>query len=93
MRGINTVIAGVTGRKIRVLSYNLTATAAGTVTFQDTAGSPVIAAVFSVPANGPLKYPGGINAPAFETAVGTGFVISNSAGVDTTGHLTYQLVR
>lgn len=90
--GANTVISAVAGKRIRVLSYALTASAAGTVTLQDSAGSPVVFASFSFPANGSLSYPGGIYAPAFETDAGVGLVISNGTGVDTLGHLTYQLV-
>lgn len=87
--GDNVVIAAVAGKAIRVIAYQLTASAAGTVTVQDTAGSPVVFASFAMAANGNLSYEGGLQAPAFETASGTGLEISNGAGVDTLGHITY----
>lgn len=88
--GTNTVVAAVAGKSVRVIAYAFTASAAGSVTFQNTAGSPAVAAVFNLGANGGVSYGG--PTPAFETAKGTGLVISNGTGVDTTGHLTYQLV-
>lgn len=87
--GDNVVIAAVAGKALRVLGYLLTASAAGTVTVQDTAGSPVVFASFAMAANGSLSYEGGLAAPAFETAVGVGLELSNGAGVDTLGHITY----
>lgn len=87
--GDNTVVAAVASKKIRVLGYNLTVTGAGTVLMQDTAGTPVVHASFIMPANGVISYAGGPLAPAFETAAGAGLEISNPAGVDTLGHLTY----
>lgn len=88
--GDNTVIAGVGGVKIRVLGYALTCTGTGTVLLQDTAGSPVIhARIRSGGDGGGASYGGGHDAPAFETATGTGVEVSNPAGVDTLGHITY----
>lgn len=89
--GDNTVISAVPGRKIRVLSYVITATGAGTCLFQST--SDVVAASFSLAAQGGVSYAGGINAPAFETATGTGLEVSCAASQDILGHLTYQEVR
>jgi hypothetical protein len=87
--GDNTVITAVTGKKIRVLGYVLVANAAGAVTLQDSTGTPVIFAVFDLAANGGVSYAGGIDCPAFETDVGKGVEVSNGAGVDTKGHITY----
>lgn len=87
--GDNTVISAVAGKALRVLSYQLTSTAAGTVTLQDTAGSPAVFASFAMPANGNITYTGGLQAPAFETASGVGLEVSNGTGVDTLGHITY----
>lgn len=87
--GDNTIIAAVGGKKIRVLGYALTVTAAGTITLQDTQATPVIAAQFSLAAQGGVAYAGGLDAPAFETASGFGLEINNPAGVDTLGHITY----
>jgi hypothetical protein len=87
--GDNTIIAAVAGKKLRVLGYALVATAAGTISVQDSAGSPAILAQFPLAANGGVSYGGGFDAPAFETPVGNGLEINNPAGVDTLGHLTY----
>lgn len=90
--GDNTVIAAVPGKQIRVLGYVITATAAGVITFQDSAASPVVFATHSLGINGGVSYAGGDDAPAFETAQGVGVEINNPAAVDTVGHLTYSEV-
>lgn len=90
--GDNTIITGVSLKKIRVIGYVLTVTTAGTITLQNTAGSPEIYAQFSLAANGGVSFAGGMMCPAFETAVGTGLEINNPAGVDTLGHIIYKEV-
>jgi len=87
--GDNTVVAAVVGKKIRVIGYSLTTTAAGVIALQDTTGTPVVHATLSFAAAGSASYAGGPLCPAFETASGAGVEISNAAGVDTLGHLTY----
>lgn len=88
--GLNTVIAGVAGQRIRVLGYVLVIDVAGTIAVEDT-GGPVLAQ-FPLAANGGASYAGGVEAPAFQTAVGQGLAIRNPAGVDTLGHITYVVV-
>lgn len=90
--GDNEIVAAVTGKKIRVLAYALSVTGAGTISLQNTATTPVVHAQFPLAANGVVSYPGGIQAPAFETATGTGLEINNAALQDTLGHLTYSEV-
>lgn len=87
--GLNTVIPGVTGRRIRVLGYVLVVTLAGTIQIEDTGGA--ILASFPVAANGGVSYAGGIEAPAFQTDADRGLAIRNPAGVDTLGHITYVI--
>lgn len=87
--GNNTVISAVTGRKIRILSYVITATAAGTAAFTD--GSATYAS-FSLAAQGGVSYSGD-DAPAFEVAVSSNFVVNCATGQDILGHATYQEVR
>lgn len=88
--GDNEIIAAVTGKKIRVLGYVLTgATTAGTATLQDTAATPVVHGKLSLGTSGGVAYTGGLDAPAFETAAGTGVEVSNSTGLDTFGHMVY----
>jgi len=85
----NTIVSGVPGKKLRVISYALVVSAAGTITIQDTQSTPVVFAQFPLAANGGVSFAGGLQAPAFETAAGKGIEINNPAGVDTLGHLTY----
>lgn len=91
--GDNTVVAAVTApQRIRVLSYAFTASAAGVVKFQDSAGTPVVHAEFDLPANGGVAFAGGVDSPAFELAPGVGLEINNGTGINTTGHLCYAVV-
>lgn len=90
--GDNVIIAAVTGKKIRVLGYALTgtSTAGATITIQDTATTPVVHAKLAIANNGGVSYAGGLAAPAFETAAGTGVEINNpGTGPDTFGHMVY----
>lgn len=83
--GDNTIIpAQGAGNKIRVLSYALTVSAAGTVTIRS--GATVLSE-FTLPANGGVSYDG--PSPAFETAANQALIINNTAGMDTNGHLAY----
>lgn len=86
--GDNTIIAGVAGKQIRVLGYHLMATGAGTVIFKDAID---FRAYFSLAANGAATYAGTHDAPAFDCAVGQALTVTNPAGVDTKGHITYVL--
>lgn len=89
--GNNTVITGTSGKSILVVGYTLNVTAAGSISVRD--GAATVYADFSLPAFGGAAYSGGVNAPAFKLATGSNLVINNvTAGVDTTGHLTYILV-
>lgn len=90
--GANTVVTGVAGKTIFVLGYALNVNAAGVITIQDSAGSPAVAASFKFADAGGAAYAGGEDCPAFSVAKGLSLVISNAAGVDTLGHLTYILV-
>ena len=87
--GNNTVIAAVANTQLLILGYALAVTLAGTITLQDTQGTPAVHASFPLATNGGISYAGESGAPAFEIAVGQGFVINNPAGVDTLGHVTY----
>lgn len=90
--GDNTVIAAVAGKSILVLGYAINANAAGVVTLQDSAGTPNVFATFEFTDGGGATYTGGWDCPAFQVAVGNAFEISNAAGVDCTGHITYCLI-
>lgn len=88
--GDNTIVTAVGGKKIRVLGYLAVLTGAGTALLQDTAATPVVhGRVRAAADGGGAVYAGGFEAPAFETAVGTGVEINNPTGVDSLGHMTY----
>lgn len=89
--GDNTIIAGVGGKKIRVLAYVLAGTLAGTYVLQDTAGSPNIFGRIRVGADGGgASFAGSVFGPAFETIAGNGVEINCPAGGDMLGHMTYM---
>lgn len=93
--GDNTVIAAVPEKRIRVLGYFVsnTGSAAGDVTLQDSAGTPVVFGTVSLTNDGaPLSYAGGVFCPACELDRGVGLEINCATNVDAVGHLTYQLV-
>ena len=87
--GVNVVIAAVAATQLLILGYAFSVTVAGTVSLQDSQGTPVVHATFPLAVNGGISYPGGDDSPAFEIAAGFGFNINNPAGVDTLGHVTY----
>lgn len=90
--GDNTVVAAVSGKKLRVLGYALTVDVTGKITVQDNTSTPVVLATLHVVAGTPATYSGGGDCPAFETAEGKGLEISNPAGTNTYGHIAYQEV-
>lgn len=90
--GDNTIITGVSGKKIRVLGYAITVTTAGTITLQDSAGTANVFGQFSLAAQGGVSYAGGPMCPAFETIAGNGVEINTQTGQDCLGHLSYQEV-
>lgn len=88
--GANTVVAAVSAKKIRVLGFALTVSAAANplAIKSDT----TVLAEFDLGANGGIAYPGGDDAPAFETVAGEALVITNPVGVNTNGFLVYREV-
>jgi hypothetical protein len=87
--GDNTVIAGVAGKKLRIIGYQLTASAAGVVTLKDDAASPVTHAELNAGASVPIPFAGSVWCPAFDVAAGEGLVINTQAGQDVNGHIAY----
>ena len=86
--GQNEVVAAVTGKRIRVVSYALTVSAAAIVQFRDGA-TTVIAGGFDLAANGGISFAGLPAAPAFQTSSGVALNINLSATVNARGHLCY----
>jgi hypothetical protein len=86
--GLTTVVAAVGGKIIRVIGYTFSCNVAVQVSFQDTAGTPLTGAQ-SFASTGGIVWPGGVDCPAFESAVGEGMQIGLSAVAEVQGHLTY----
>ena len=79
-------------KRIRVLGYVLTGLGTGVASFQGTESSPTIVASFEFSTVGAVSYAGTLESPAFDLPLGVGLEITNAAGVDTLGHLSYELV-
>lgn len=92
--GNNTVVAAITGKKIRVKGYVLNVNAAGTVQWKSGTSTALSGAMELVDG-------GGVSAPLagpkdgfwFETASGEALVITTAAGVDALGHVAYEIVQ
>lgn len=88
--GNNTIVAAVTGKKIRVLQYKVICAGAVTVTWESSGGT-VIDGPCAFSANGgeaPPYCPVG----HFETLVGEGLVMNLGGAVQVGGHLIYVTV-
>lgn len=86
-----TAVAAVTGKKIRVLSYYIRQSAAGTVRFESAAGGTALTGVM-VTTTGDLVVEGAFNPMGhFETVAGELLNVEAGTGA-VMGHLTYQLI-
>jgi len=85
--GDNTIVSGVTGKKIRVLQYALICAGAVTVTFKSGTTTPITGDM-SFAANGGISTP---YSPVglIETAAGEDLVLNLSASTSVSGHLVY----
>lgn len=89
--GDNSVVAAVTGKKIRVLAYTLVCDAAVAVKFTDGASGTAKTGAMSFAANGgstPPFCPVG----HLETSANTALVLNLASAVGVRGHLTYITV-
>lgn len=86
--GDSTLIAAVTSKKIRVLSYSLVCDGAVAVKFTDGAGGTALTGAMSFAANGGISTP---YCPVghFQGSTTTPLEINLSAAVGVRGHLTY----
>jgi hypothetical protein len=91
--GDNTVITGRSNERIVVLGYALNVNAAGVITLQDSAGSPAVFASFELVDGGGVSYAGSPECPAFAVTAALNLEVSNAAGVDTLGHITFVRER
>lgn len=84
--GDTALVAAVSGKKLRVLSYQLVCGAASTVRFEDGAGGTALTGVMSFVDNGGIS----VNFTPlghFETSANTALSLETTDDVD--GHLTY----
>lgn len=84
------LVAAVSGRKIRVISYLFICSAALTINFES--NTTDVTGPMQVAANGGVSYPGGVLAPAFETATGEKLAMTITGTGNVRGHLSYILV-
>lgn len=86
--GNNTILAAVVGKKIRVLSYTLIASADVTVRFEDGAGGTALTGQMQLGANGGASV---TYSPVghFETTANTLLNLELSGATSVDGHLTY----
>jgi hypothetical protein len=88
--GDNTVVAGVAGKRIRVLSWALSAPSAVNAKWRDGAGGTDKTGLFSLGAG--LEGRDGDGRFAFECADGNGLVLNLSAAVATGGVVRYAIL-
>jgi hypothetical protein len=94
--GDTIVIAGVAGKKIRVLDYILTSNNNIDIQWKSTGGT-ALSGVMYVGAHGWISAVGGYQTPAgmfglFEVPADEGLVIDLGASHPVGGHLTYQFI-
>lgn len=89
--GNNTLVAAVTGKRIRVMSFVGVATAAATVAFQSGAGGTALTGTMALAANGQINLPYNPSGHC-ETAAGALLNLSMGVTGPVTGVLTYKEV-
>lgn len=91
--GDNTVVAAVSGKRIRVLGYVLNVNAAGTVQWKSGASTALSGAMEFVDGGGVAAAPvTPYGKYWFKTGVGEALVLTTAVGVDGLGHLIYETV-
>lgn len=87
--GDNTLVAAVTGKKLRVLSYSFVVTGAVTVRFESAAGGTALTGQMPFAAAGDCWSPGYDPHGHFETVAGELLNLELSGAVAVNGHLSY----
>lgn len=90
------LVAAVTGKRIRVLSYLFSVATTTTVRF-DSAATPLTGAMTATagnafPSPSPINLPGG-SVGQMQTEPGEALNVTLGAGVQISGHLVYEEVR
>ena len=86
--GNNTLLAAVTGKKIRVLAYTLLAAGAVVARFEDGAGGTALTGIMTLGTGIPAS-PALNNHGHFETTAATLLNLELSGAVQVSGHFTY----
>jgi len=86
--GDNTVIAAVSGKKIRVLGYVISTTGTVTIRFEDGAGGTALTGQMGAQSAVAIQS-GFLPHGWFETSVGTLLNLELSAAISVAGHLIY----
>ena len=89
--GDNTLVAAVSGKRIRVLSFFLVCADAVTVRFEGGAGGTALTGVMSFAANGGISCPHN-DLGWFETAAGVLLNMELGGAVQVSGAITYEEV-
>lgn len=90
---LNEVVAAQSGKRIRVLGYVLNVNAAGTTQWRSGASTALSGAMEFVDGGGvsvPICPPGRF---WFQTASGEALNLNNATGVDSLGHVVYEVVQ
>jgi hypothetical protein len=89
--GQNVIVAAAAGKRVKVIGFVLTVTAAAQqLVIESTGGTNL--AQFTLAANGGVSYAGSYEGPAFQTIMDQGLAIVNPTGVDTYGFFTYLIL-
>lgn len=87
--GANTVVAAVTGKRIKVFSYVLVATTAVTVEWRTATTSAGLMAPMPLGANGGISAIGTPEVPLFQTVAGELLGLQLGGAVQVSGHIGY----
>jgi hypothetical protein len=97
--GDNTIVAAVTGRRIRVVSYVLVAAGAVTAQWKDSAAATVklagaMSLITGVPVEAqPMPEGRGAQYGHFETSAGNALVLNLGGNVQVSGHVSYVVAN
>jgi predicted cobalt transporter CbtA len=87
--GDNEIVGAVVGKRIMVVGYALMGTGVGTLAFKLSGSRNARVRVGAD--GGGAAFAGNLECPAFGTDAGSALIVTNPAGVDSYGHVTYYL--
>ena len=93
--GDNEIVAASTipeDKRICVVNYAISATAAGAVSLQTTESSATVLASFDMADGGFAAFNGTMDSPAFELPLGVGLEVSTQNSQDALGHIAYEVI-